>query len=77
MAEVNGNKQPIAPSGFYALETDNGTVYLEYRKTEKFGNPGADGAIAQGYKYVGKEDPRLAQKEEPKEEVKAESKAKK
>lgn len=68
MAEVTKNK-PIAPSGFYAIDTENGTEYIKFNETTKYGNPGADGAIAQGYRYVGTEDPRAKAKTEEVKEV--------
>jgi len=75
--EIN-SKKPQAEPGWYSTETANGLDYLEVKASTKFGNPGGDALIAQGYKYVGKEDPRLSEKKAEEEETEVkDSKAKK
>lgn len=74
--EIN-SKKPQAEVGWYALETADGTTqYLQAKGSIKYGNPAGDGLVAQGWKFVGTEDPRLEKVEEVKEESKT-SKAKK
>jgi len=74
--EIN-SKKPQAEVGWYALETADGTTqYLQVKGSTKYGNPAGDGLVAQGWKFVGTEDPTAEKVEEKAEEEKS-SKAKK
>lgn len=76
MAEVN-SKRPEALPGWYSTETEHGLEYVQTKGSTKYGNPGGDALIAQGYKFVGAEDPRLEEVEEAEEvEVKPSAKPK-
>lgn len=76
MAEVN-SKRPEALPGWYSTETEHGLEYVQTKGSTKYGNPGGDALIAQGYKFVGAEDPRTVKVEEEAKEVKEESKTSK
>lgn len=74
--EIN-SKKPEAQVGWYVTETAEGLDYLQAKGSTKYGNPVGDALLAQGYKFVGPEDPRTVEVEEEAEEVKEESKTSK